>query len=466
MRSTAGRDAGVLALLAVVAVGLWSLAFRPTYAYPFFWDDLHFIRSYTAGELLSTFHGPNDPDGIETPALRPVATLLFHVQGRLLGERVGLQRAFMAVVMAAFLWNVGLLLRETGLGLAHVALVLGLFASSRAFASLILWLTLGSVIVAYAFMVFAARIYLRWTDRGRAGDLAALSLSAALAAFCREGAYVLPIALPLLWLLARWPSRRTGLRALAGAVTAAAVVGTHYALRQAFIQRPVQPRFSLEGWGRVWTSALSAATPGGVEVWGRSETLARDAWWAFLALLLVGLLIPLGAEGRVSRDPLLGIAGACSLGFLLCTPSLAIARSFGVGLAAVAFLTAVSIAVVEVVRRSPPRSWARAVILAVTATGVAIGVAGGVRRSREVADSLHENCASKVLRDGQLLFDGGATIPRARRRAGLARLAELGIRSRDDLESLARDMHHPREYFRRQASHAPLFLPRHDYLSF
>ena len=74
-----------LAVLAGLTMLSWSAFFAMTYGYSFYWDDLHFIRAYSLAELLSTFHGPNDPDRIETMALRPIATLLFCFQGTIFG---------------------------------------------------------------------------------------------------------------------------------------------------------------------------------------------------------------------------------------------------------------------------------------------------------------------------------------------------------------------------------------------
>jgi hypothetical protein len=71
--------------LAGLTMLCWSILFAPTYTLAFHWDDLHFVRPYSLSELASTFHGPNDPDRIETVALRPVATLLFCLQGVVLG---------------------------------------------------------------------------------------------------------------------------------------------------------------------------------------------------------------------------------------------------------------------------------------------------------------------------------------------------------------------------------------------
>src|SRR5262245_47493021 len=188
-----------LAVLVGLTMLSWSAFFAMTYTYSFYWDDLHLIRSYSLTEILSTFHGPSDPDGIETRALRPIVTLLLCFQGTIFGENVVLQRVFMAVLMGGLLWVVGLLLREVGLSLRHIAVVFVLFASSRVFASLMLWITNGALILCYIFMTLTALFYLRWLDGAQPRDLALTLGFAALTTFTREEAYTLPVVLPLLW---------------------------------------------------------------------------------------------------------------------------------------------------------------------------------------------------------------------------------------------------------------------------
>ena len=119
--------------------------FSATFTRPFWTADLHVIRHYSFSDLLSTFHGPYDPDGVEMPALRPIVTLVYHLQGTVFGDHIILQRAFVTTLMGGLLWSVGLLLRETGLSFRHIVVVLVLFASSRVFASLLLWITLGLI---------------------------------------------------------------------------------------------------------------------------------------------------------------------------------------------------------------------------------------------------------------------------------------------------------------------------------
>jgi hypothetical protein len=124
------------AVCACIAVASWAILFAPTYGYSFYWDDFHIIRPYSTAELLSTLHGPHDPDRVETPALRPAATLVFAIQGSLIGDHVRLQRVALTAAMTALLFAIGLLLSELGLDRPHIVIVLALFVASRVFTSL------------------------------------------------------------------------------------------------------------------------------------------------------------------------------------------------------------------------------------------------------------------------------------------------------------------------------------------
>ena len=319
----------------------WSSIFAPTYTRAFYWDDLHFIRPYSLSEIASTLHGPNDPDGIETVALRPVATMLFCLQGILLGEHIVLQRLFMAALMGGLLVATGLLLREAGLSLRHMVVVFALFAFSRVFASLVMWITLGTVILSYIFMMLSALCYMRWIDRQDGRLLWVTFGLATLAIFTREEAYVLPVVLPLVWLLARGPSHWR--RALAGAVGVGAVMAVHVLLRQSFLSDAPAVRVSWESLTEdFWPSLQSAWLPGGLRALGTVDLWLKGLWQGFLGALI--LLFVLAGRNRAR----LAVLGLCVLALVLCTPSLGVARSFGIALPSLAFLTAISVAIVEV----------------------------------------------------------------------------------------------------------------------
>src|SRR5712664_2320347 len=183
-----------LALLAGLILLIWSAVFASTYRYPFFWDDFHCIRRYSGQELLSTFHGWDDPDKIETPALRPMAALLFAFQGSAFGENVIVHRIFMTGLMWMLLFTVGLFLAELEFNTFQIALVIALFVFSRVFATLNMWIIQSSLLLCYASTVLTILLFIRWVNQGRVLHFCLMSLCALVAVFAREEAYVLSAA--------------------------------------------------------------------------------------------------------------------------------------------------------------------------------------------------------------------------------------------------------------------------------
>jgi hypothetical protein len=452
-----------LPLLITSLMLIWSALFSETFNRPFEWDDLHLIRHYSISELLSTLHGPIDPDGIETPALRPVATLFFHLQGTLLDEHMILQRALIVILMGGLLCSVGFLLREAGLCFRHIAIVLLLFVSSRVFASLVLFISMGSLILAYTFMVLAALFYLRWIKRGYGHLLALTFVFVALAVFTREEAYHLPLSLVLLWWLsAPQINYRRPLGATLGAV---AIVAVQYVSRTAFVFDAPQPAMSI---GALWLPFRSAWMPGGEFYIGSEDHLFHLMWIIFL-LLLAAIFIRFSDKRRLQL-----VLGICVLGIVLCSPALAIQRSFGVALPSLALFTAIAVALDDVwngfLYRRYGQGLSRLAILAACLVGLALGVTAGFRRSMYVAEALDQNAAGIVIADGEFVFDlyeNVATIPETRRRTVLAHLKALGIHSREDVIKLTDRVASARA----GKSDPPTLLPpmfyeRYEYLSF
>ena len=421
------------ALLVFALIAIWSAIFVPTFTQPFGWDDLHGIRSYSFFELLSTFHGPSDPDHVETPALRPIGTLVYHLQGSLFGENIILQRAFILALMTMLLWVLGLLLREVGLSFRQAAIVFVLFVSSRIFSSLALWLVMSALIVTYIFMVLTALYYARWVKRGSNHLLALCCVFATLAVFSREEAYTLPAALPLIWWLST-SNREKYQRPSIGALAIFIIVVIHYILRTIFIRGA--PQLGLHSlWA--WKAVVSSWFPGGAITVGRTDRLLELGWVGFLVILTV---LFVGLRDRRQQGLALGV---CLLGLVFCAPQLGALRSFGVALPTLAFFTAISIAAINVLigysySRTEP-GLMRSIAIGVCLLGLGIGITAGIRRSIYVAQSLNENSVTMAIANGGVVFDmfpHRETIPEARRQAVLEHLGTLGIHSRDDVTQL------------------------------
>ncbi len=455
----------VLRVIGLVGIPLlvWSVLFAPTFRYPFHWDDFHLIRPYSGSELLSVFHGVADPNKIETPGLRPVSTLLYHLQGSLLGENIVLQRIFLLALMPGLLCLLGILLLELGLRFVQIAIVFALFVSSRIFASLLLWISLSHVILAYIFIALTAYFFVLWMKRQRGVFFAAMLACAILATFNREEAYTLPVVLPLLWLISS-PDRARWREIFPAAASLFLVVCFHYCLWHFLVPDALSPRFTLGAAGKFFRAIVASWLPGGYTMIGSTDKLIGLLWVGFLIALIVIFL-------RTSRPPTRSLfLGVCGVGIILSLPALGVARPFGIALPTLAFMTAVSIAIAEVYRQIQVRQWRRYVFLGTVLLGLGLGVAGGVRRSFYVAESLQQNCAVRAERDGEFLFnllEQPATIPERRRRAGLARLSALGIKSGEDVKNLRQDLkENPGRYQGNGTDRQALFRSKYEYLSF
>lgn len=456
-----------LALLVSLLLLAWSGIFASTYRYPFFWDDYHCIREYSAADLLSTFHGWDDPDQVETPAFRPGAASLFAFQGLSFGDNVVLQRAFLLVLSGLLLFSAGLLLAELEFDFWSIALVLGLFVSTRVFTAVNLWIILSTLIACYIGMVLALLFFVRWMKSGRWQYFAFMMLAAVLAHSIREEAYTLGGAVVILWAAlpafhAAW--RRT----LIAAISLLATTGLHAALRMIFVPQAPSPKITLESVEMFILSVKSAWMPGGFETVGAWDGFLAESWILALVILF-GLFVRFGRPIK-----LWNAAGACCLGLLFCLPSLGVPRSFGLTMPSLAFFSALALAVGETYRQLAAAPVTRIsfqkAFLGLLALVLLLGVTSGLRRANYVAESLHPNCASRLLLDANLVFDlsGKPTrVPGSRREAAQARFAQLGLANFEDLRRLSDNAGaHDPQYLQNRATRTFPFLPKYEYWSY
>lgn len=447
----------------------WSALFASTYRYYFFWDDYQQIRPYSWKELQYTLHGWSDPDRFQTPAYRPLTAFLFAIQGSTFGENVVYQRIFLTFLTWILLCCLAVLLAELRLSFLQIVIIFGLFVFSRVFACVNMWLTLAPLVLCYIFMVLAGYLFLRWTKRDGVRDLLLMFICTIAAVFTREEAYVLPIALPLLW-FSSTQSRKYWRRVLFPAVGALVIVITHIVLRHIFVPDAPAPDLTPLKLKMFMISVASSWLPGGYETTGLADSLFKVFWLMFLAGLLLILL-------TVCRSrSLWRVLGTCCLGVVLTFPALGVPRSFGVSLATVASAAAISVIIVEASRElqnvggKASRKWWRYPFVVFTLFGLTIGISGGIRRSTYVAEALDENCVLRVEHDAEFIFNMGdphVTVPEQRNEVGRDRLRSLGIFNLTDLSRLADDLsENPELYERNRQTRAPLFLPKYQFLSY
>jgi hypothetical protein len=112
----------------------------------FYSDSLHLLRLYSSSELLQTWKGNWDPDGIENAGYRPLGTLFAHVSCLLFGESALAHRFALML-----LWC---------LTSAYIVLLLRLFQVPALVSLLACWIWMSTPINAYYVAWLAAGIHI------------------------------------------------------------------------------------------------------------------------------------------------------------------------------------------------------------------------------------------------------------------------------------------------------------------
>ena len=257
-------------------------------------------------------------------------------------------------------------------------------------------------------------------------------------------------------------------RPLIAALCLLAITAIHVFLRRIFVPDAPSPKFNADALLTFWLCIKSSWLPGGYNTIGFVDGLFADLWIAFLVLLFILFV-------RIARlIKLLQTAGACGLGFLFCTPAIAVAHSYGLTLPTLAFMTAISIAIMEVWRQTQLKAKSGRIqlyaLVSFLALGLIIGITGGLRRSIYVAEFLHQNCAPRMLFDAKFVFDlyeRPPTVPERRKAAARSRFAAAGIVTIQDIQRLYRNcVEYDPEYVQNRQTQTAPFLPKYEYGSY
>ncbi len=170
--------------LIFAAAGL--LVTWPSLNYPWFGDDLHLVRVFSAAELRSVWTATWDVDGIETAGYRPLTTAFNHARASVLGEQVAAQRLLMIVLCAIYLVLIGLIGRRfrvtpRAMLLAGVMMVCAKYSWYH-----LVWIADGVHLAQGVLFALAALAILRWNESESAGWWCASLLCFVLSVLVRE----------------------------------------------------------------------------------------------------------------------------------------------------------------------------------------------------------------------------------------------------------------------------------------
>ena len=146
--------------VAVITIFFWWLIFGYKLSFePFIWDDLSFFRIYTNEELLNSWKGNWDPDGIFTKNYRPVGLLYYHLTYLVFGENLFLFRSFVFIEILILLILTNQLFVSLNFSQSQIMIFTVLLVFSKIFVTLVSWFTLSLLILTYILAVLSIKYY-------------------------------------------------------------------------------------------------------------------------------------------------------------------------------------------------------------------------------------------------------------------------------------------------------------------
>ena len=382
----------------------------PARSWPMVFDDLHLVRTFSGSELAAAWTGHWDPDGLETPGLRPLGLAFNHARAALFDDHVIGHRHLLAGMFALTLALLVPLGRSLGLGFAASVAAGLVMLFTRYSAYHLVWITDGNHHLQGLAFLGSALLLLAALGRASRAGLAASLLVIALGLCVREDTLA---ALPALALIAfaRGPRRPAaeytiGLGALALALLA---------WRRAVVPAAQPLGLDFAGFARGIGHAFDPVGVGGFDPASR---VLSHGWWMLLALTLAALA---ATRDRAAQRDAGGWALAAALA---CTPGLLLQRDDLLFFASL-FVALMLATAWQAVWRARP-SWRPLV-----AIGLAWSIVGGGWTGARLAENFHPASARAIDWNTEFLYGryASARIPEERRRRVAAQLDALGVRA-------------------------------------
>ena len=146
--------------ITIITILIWWLIFGLSLSYePYIWDDLSFFRNYTIEELLGSWKGNWDPDGIFTKNYRPIGLLYYHVTYLIFGENLFLFRSFVFFEALVLVILTNQLFESLNFSKNQIIIFTVLLIFSKIFVTLVSWFTLSVLIFAYILAILSIKFY-------------------------------------------------------------------------------------------------------------------------------------------------------------------------------------------------------------------------------------------------------------------------------------------------------------------
>ncbi|HEX7588660.1 MAG TPA: hypothetical protein VF478_10125 [Anaerolineae bacterium] len=429
---------------------------RESLSYSWFYDDLHLIRVYSPDELVQSFRGTWDVDGIETPGYRPLTTLFNHVRAVAFGENTAAHRIFDIALFSAFLTVFSLVAVRLGMPYPASLLAGVLTLCARYNWVDLVWIADGVHAFQGLLAAIASLSLLSYLNKRASWKIASCVIWAALALLVREDSVALIALIPILGLFYLFQTSgldrirpmdlgssfrkldratRERLRALVAVTMTLLIVCLIAALLRFALVGESTP---LDAFG--WFTLLKFSLfPMGLPSQFLGDVGLHDFWAFTLGLAAMSTLLLLNSKAR-------------SLAFLwiCCTvvataPGVVVQRNNLLTFPILFYSSYLALVAYQIARLS---NWAKAIVFVI----LSIFVLANSTRSLLAQEAVNPTSLEYVSKAHAIIQNSKASVPPERAARLWTEWAKWGIHSEADYETsfpllqsdaLARDRRHP-----------------------
>ena len=380
---------------------------------PYVWDDLHFFRIYSNEELISTWNGNWDPDNIETPSYRPIATLYYHFLYFIFNENTFLLRIFIFCGVLFLILLTNKLFKLLNFSKSQIIIFTALIIFSKIFTTLVAWFTVSILIFIYIFAIASIMFFFLSIEKNNNFYFIISLIFACCAIFAREELYVLPAMMFLLYFYKFDINIKNIYFSLKKTLVFFFLVFLHMFLRKKFLPNADHLQFidnkvyfgdTIIGIGGLVKAVKSAFLPMGYFSSQYSDDVQKIFSISWILLIFISIIILLKIldydKNKLKKKLILIL-----LVIVSSLPHLTIDRSFGIYLPSVFALILVSILVNSLFfNTNSLRQPLNFISKMLSVLIVILGIAGGIYRSDLHIQSMNVFSKSIVEYDALMIY--------------------------------------------------------------
>ena len=409
-------DISFIILISLITFLIWylSLGFKIVNQ-PFIWDDLHLIRVFSLEEIINSWKGNWDSDGVETPSYRPIAILYYNFIGTIFKENYILLRLFVFLLMICLIIQFNWIIFKLGFERQQIVIISSLIIFTKIYTTLLSWLTLSALIFCYILALMSIILFIYWLNKKNNINLFFSILFAFCSIFTRETMYILPGILYLILIYSQKKIFKDITKNLIIVTPFIAIVIVHLFLRKLFVTEASHFELSLNSirfgseeisLGNFFKTLKASWLPMGVWSIKKIYIIQTITFFSWVISIIIGIFLIIKFK-KISKVSFVNFFVLIFVIFLFNLPSITVARPFGIILPTLIVLTFISFMITALTKIGNLNNSRKLKLLCnfIIITIILSNLFGGYYRSNEHVKAMNIYSSRIIYFDAMSIYD-------------------------------------------------------------